>query len=101
MDFYPLDYVRLSINPSNFYDLTKKYLRTLLQEMGFDFSKKVVLLDQVFSGNNPAKSFPFFDDARGIVVDRDPRDLYIYAKKVLLSKGRFIPTECVDDFIRR
>ncbi len=98
-DFYPLDYVNLSVKPAGFYDLTKKYLRTLLEEMGFDFSKKVVLLDQAFSGNDPAKSFRFFDDPRAVVVDRDPRDMYIFAKKVLLSKGRFMPTDTVENFI--
>ena len=98
-DFYPLDYVEISIKPKNFYELTKKYLRTLLEEMGFDFSKKIVLLDQAFSGNDPAKSFSFFDDVCAIVVDRDPRDMYIFAKKVLLSKGRFMPTDSVENFI--
>lgn len=98
-DFYPLDYVNISIKPSNFYELTKHYLRTLLEEMGCDFSKKLVVLDQTFAGNDPAKSFPFFDDVCAVVVDRDPRDMYIFAKKVLLSKGRFMPTDTVEDFI--
>lgn len=100
IDFYPLDYVNISIKPDNFYVLTKKFLHNLLEGMGCDFTKKMVVLDQAFSGNDPAKSFPFFDDVYGIVVDRDPRDMYIFAKKVLLSKGRFMPTDNVEDFIK-
>lgn len=99
VDFYPLDYINISIKPENFYDTTKLYLKKLLTGMGCDFSKDLVVLDQAFSGNDPAKSFPFFDDVRAVVVDRDPRDMYIFAKKVLLSKGRFMPTDSVENFI--
>lgn len=99
LDFYPLDYVNLSIKPKNFYDATKTYLKKLLTGMGCDFSKDIVVLDQAFSGNDPAKSFPFFDDVKAVVVDRDPRDMYIFAKKVLLSKGRFMPTDTVENYI--
>lgn len=100
VDFYPLDYVNISIKPDNFYVATKEYLHKLLEGMGCDFTKRMVVLDQAFSGNDPAKSFPFFDDVYAIVVDRDPRDMYIFAKKVLLSKGRFMPTDSVEEFIK-
>lgn len=100
VDFYPLDYVNISIKPDNFYAATKEYLHKLLKGMGCDFTKRMVVLDQAFSGNDPAKSFPFFDDVYAIVVDRDPRDMYIFAKKVLLSKGRFMATDTVENFIQ-
>lgn len=100
VDFYPLDYVNISIKPENFYCASRKYLHDLLEGMGCDFNKRMVVLDQAFSGNDPAKSFPFFEDVYAIVVDRDPRDMYIFAKKVLLSKGRFMATDTVDDFIK-
>ena len=41
----------------------------------------------------------FYEDSYAVVVDRDPRDMYIFAKKVLLSKGRFMPTDTVENFI--
>jgi hypothetical protein len=41
----------------------------------------------------------FFDNPLAIVVDRDPRDNYIFAKKFLLNKGRQIPTETVEKFV--
>ena len=98
IDFYPLDEVRLSIRPDNFYDAAQKYVEGLLESMGAN-SEENIVLDQAFSGNDPAKSFPFFRDPYAIVVDRDPRDVYIFAKKKLLSKGRFMPTDTVENFI--
>lgn len=97
-DFYPLERVEAAIKPSNFYMASRMYVHNLLEAMGCDF-KKNVILDQAFVGNDPAKSFPFYDDPYAIVVDRDPRDLYIFAKVKLLSRGRFMPTDTVENFI--
>lgn len=97
-DFYPLDTVRMSVHPSNFYEEARKFVKTLLVEMGADFDKKIVL-DQAFMGSDPSRSMPFYEDSYAVVVDRDPRDMYIFAKKVLLSKGRFMPTDTVENFI--
>lgn len=97
-DFYPLDKVRLSVHPENFYDEAKKFIRELLKGMGADLNK-IVVLDQAFSGSDPSSGFPFFEDPYAVIVDRDPRDVYIFAKEVLLSRGRFMPTENVKDFI--
>ncbi len=97
-DFFPLEEVEVSINPLNFYKAAVNYTQNLLSAMGCDFSKKIVL-DQAFSGDNPVSSFPFYKDPYAVVVDRDPRDLYIFAKKFLLSRGRFMPTDSVDNFI--
>lgn len=97
-DFYPLEEVRLSIHPDNFYEEAKKFNNSLLLGMGADLSK-IVVLDQAFSGSDPVSGFNFFDDPYSIIVDRDPRDVYIFAKEVLLSRGRFMPTKNVDEFI--
>lgn len=98
VDFYPLEMVEVAVKPPNFYDASRDYISELLLAMGCDLSKTVVL-DQAFSGNNPARHFRFFNDPYAVVVDRDPRDLYIFAKKKLLSKGRFMPSDNVDNFI--
>lgn len=98
IDFYPLDTVRMSVHPENFYEEAQKMINTLLKEMKVDLNKKVVL-DQAFMGSDPIKSMKFYEDSYAVVVDRDPRDMYIFAKKVLLSKGRFMPTDTVENFI--
>ena len=99
IDIYPFAKVRMSIGPENFYTEAQKFVKRVLRGMGADLNK-IVVLDQAFSGCDPAKSFPFYEDPYAIVVDRDPRDLYIFAKKVLLSRGRFMPSENVQDFIK-
>lgn len=97
--YFPFEMLDVSIKPDNFYEAAKRYTTRLLELMGCDFSK-VLVLDQAFSGNDPAKSFPFYSDSYAIVVDRDPRDLFIFAKEKLLSRGRFMPTDDVDSFIK-
>lgn len=100
IDFYPLDEVVASIRPAKFYELANRFVVDLLHAMGCKWdSHQYLVMDQAFSGNDPIKSFPFFDDPYAIVVDRDPRDIYIFAKKFLLHRGRFMPTDTVDNFI--
>lgn len=43
--------------------------------------------------------FKYFDNPKAIISDRDPRDTYVFAKEFLLSKGRQIPTDSVENFI--
>ncbi len=97
-DFYPLDRVRMSIRPENFYEEAQRYVNRLLTGMRLD-PTGTIAMDQAFSGPNPAKSFPFFQDPYAIVVDRDPRDVYIFAKKKSLSIDRFMPTDTVENYI--
>ena len=99
IDFYPLDTVRMAIRPENFYDEARNYMNRILIGMGLD-PRGTIALDQAFSGPNPEKSFPFFTDPYAIVVDRDPRDVYIFAKVKSLSIDRFMPTDTVEKFIK-
>jgi hypothetical protein len=69
-----------SANPEYFVETTKKYIDAILvRYMGRQRGRNFVL-DQPFSPNNPEKSFPYFENPAAIVVDRDPRDLYLYEK---------------------
>lgn len=58
-----------------------------------------IVIDQLFSADNPEKDMIYFDDAKAIVVSRDPRDLYILSKTTTGMDGRFIPSDNVNDFI--
>ncbi|MBO4845831.1 MAG: sulfotransferase [Lachnospiraceae bacterium] len=87
----------VSIKPENFYDSAKKYIRDILIAMGADLNRPIVL-DQPFEGNAPEQSFAFFDDPRAIIVDRDPRDLYLETKYRHLAECRFLPREDVRNF---
>lgn len=98
INIYPVRTMSFSIKPDDFERITKQYINDILEAMGADFNKNIVL-NQPFPGNDPESSFSFFDNPLAIVVDRDPRDNYIFAKKFLLNKGRQIPTETVEKFV--
>lgn len=95
---YPFEDVYLSVKPENFLEAAKEHVRDLLAGMGADLTKPIVL-DQPFAGNNPQACFKFFDDPYAIVVDRDPRDNYVFACTKLLGKFHYIPIDTVEDYI--
>ncbi len=87
-----------AIEPENFYDEAKKYINSILLAMGADLSKPICL-DQPFEGNNPEQSFPFFEDPYAVIIDRDPRDLYLDAIYNKSPDGKFFPRTNVQDFV--
>ena len=95
---FPQRYVSFSVAPKSFYEYSKKHVEELLIGMGWDKTKDLVL-DQPFSGSNPQSAFPFFNDARAIVVDRDPRDLYCFGKTKLAGRNHFMPVDTVENFV--
>lgn len=97
--FSKRDMMYLSVMPEKFFENTKKYLQDVLEMLGCDFSRPVIL-NQPFDAYDPRRSMKFFDKPKAIIVDRDPRDIYILAKCYLKRKGSFIPTDNVDDFIK-
>lgn len=92
---FPLVDRYLSIKPDDFVEKSKKYVMNLI---GFH-DEKVVLLNQPFAVNNPECSMKYFEDPYCIIVDRDPRDLYVMAKHVYGTQALFIPTDNVENFI--
>lgn len=85
------------IKPENFYDAAQTYIEDIIVSMGADLSKPVVL-DQPFEGNAPEQSMKFFKAPKAIVIDRDPRDLYLEVKRKGFREGRFFPHEDVKAF---
>ena len=96
---YPMVEVRLASMPSNFYEAARLHVKEILKALGADISKTIVL-DQPFSGNNPQACFPFFEDPYAIVVDRDPRDNYVFGKTRLLGRNHFMAIDNVEDFVK-
>jgi hypothetical protein len=87
-----------SVKPENFYESARNYTNSILISMGADISKPICL-DQPFEGNAPEHSFPFYDDPYAVVIDRDPRDLYISNKYTMQKDSKFYPRSNVNDFI--
>ena len=95
---YPINTIEFSVRPENFIDECQKYTDSILKSLGLDTSRNIVL-DQPFSGNNPVASMKYYRDARAIVVDRDPRELYLLSKHYFPKTSYQVPYENVDDFI--
>ena len=98
VECWPLKEVRVSLKPDNFYTAAQKHVNDLLRGMGLD-QDSVIAMDQPFPGNNPQACFPFFHDPYAVVVDRDPRDNYVFARTRMLGKFHFMPINRVEDFI--
>lgn len=95
---WPMEEVSLSVLPSNFESAAREHVKELLAAMGATFDRPIIL-DQAFAGNNPQACFKFFDDPYAIVVDRDPRDNYVFANTRLLGGNHFMAVTPVEDFI--
>jgi hypothetical protein len=93
--------MRLAEFPKDFDTASKDFIGDILDAMGRNL-QKITVLDQPFEGCDPVKSFKFFDNPKAIVVDRDPRDHYLFAKKFLRERGAGyqIPCDNVDDYMK-
>ncbi len=87
-----------SVEPENFYEAAQKYTSSILEAMGADMERPICL-DQPFSGNSPETSFKFYKDPYAVVVDKDPRDLFLAAKYTKDPNFKFLPVDDVDKFI--
>lgn len=95
---WPCHEIRFSVEPENFYTSARRYTRRILEAMGADLTKPICL-DQPFTGNAPENSFRFFDDPYAIVVDRDPRDLFLSGKYTKDPNYKFSPCYDVKQFV--
>lgn len=81
----------------DFYIKTKNYTRELFNSMDEDFKYEYLVADQLVPPTNIDRYLNYFDDIKVIVVDRDPRDLYITNKYGW--KESWIPSQDVDTYI--
>lgn len=95
---FPTVQMFYSYKPDNFLEASRQYIEKLICAISTGEKNKIVL-DQPFSGDDPVKSFKYYNDPYAIVVDRDPRDLYITAKYIYPYEDCWIPTQSVDDYI--
>lgn len=99
-DGFPYNNVYFSVKPKNFYPAVKKHIQDILYAFGAKENENLVF-DQLFPGNNPQSCFKYFDDPYAVVVDRDPRDIYVFGRTVLLKgyAGHMMPLNDVRDFV--
>lgn len=96
--FYYRD-MHLAVKPEDFMEITQRYVKDLLLQLGLDIEREIVLLNQVFAADNPTRSSVFFKNKKIIVVDKDPRDLYLLLKRESFKGCSWTPTGNVDDYI--
>lgn len=95
---WPCHQIRFSVEPENFYSASRRYTNNIIKAMGADLSKPICL-DQPFAGNSPENSFRFFDDPYAIIIDRDPRDLFLSGKYSKDPNFKFLPRFDVKKFV--
>ncbi len=82
----------------DFEQKTRKFLSALFE--GYSSPNEIILLDQMIPVNDVKKSLEYFDDIKLIIVDRDPRDIYVdLVNKKSLIGADLIESNNVDKFI--
>ena len=71
--------------PEDFLEKTRRYLASLMQAFA-EPGMHTVVMNNSFEPFNPSRALRYFDDARCIVVDRDPRDVFV-AQNRYVSPG--------------
>lgn len=86
-------------NEEEFDRITSEYLHGILESLGF-FNDSPIMLEQIFNTTHPTEGMEYFDDARSLVIDRDPRDVYVISNMTMRSGASFMPnTGDVKDFV--
>lgn len=85
------------LSEDKFDEITKRFLSDLLKELKININKDVVI-DMLYSVTNPNDGMEYFDNTKAIIVNRDPRDVYVTAK-IHPDYSRFMPNQDVNSFI--
>jgi hypothetical protein len=87
-----------------FQKATRTYMRGIFSSHA-QAGCRALVLNNAFEPFAPQDCISLFDDARCIVVDRDPRDIYLSARRNgrvgNADVGRSVTGDSVDDFIAR
>ncbi len=88
--------MRMANKSVDFYKLTRAYMDSVIESFGGDLNK-INVMDQLMPPVQTIDYLKYVNDGKAIIVDRDPRDMYIN-----LQMGvdcRCVPVT-VDDFIK-
>lgn len=98
LKLYPLTHMRMSIKPDDFLQKTQIYTDMILKSLGLE-PDGIVVLNQAFPANNPTRTMRYFRNSKAIVVDRDPRDIYIFLRETFYGNSYSVPVDDVHTFI--
>lgn len=86
----------VNISEEQFIEYTKEYSRQLIACLNKDNAENIIV-DQLVPPNHIDRYVRYFDNLKAIVVERDPRDVYLLEKEVW--KGSIVPHD-VDTFCK-
>ena len=89
-----LSYISI-LNRESFLKSVRELTETVIHSKNKD-NKEFVLLDQLVPPSNIKRYSRYVDNLKVIVMDRDPRDIYLLEKE--LWRGTIAPTESVEMF---
>lgn len=75
------------LSDHEFIQFTKEYLEILLQAI--KGNKELVMVDQLVSASGFERCTRYFDDLKIILVDRDPRDIFLSMKYIWKERDEF------------
>lgn len=92
------------MDENDFVEITKSYMESLFSK-GITNECSLLVLNNAFEPFYPEQGMRYFHNAKSIVVDRDPRDVYLSAlrqgKVGKINVGEAVLGKSVDDFIVR
>jgi hypothetical protein len=88
---------QISISEEEFLEKTRDYIDSLCNIMNRQ-NKEYVVLDQVISPVNCKRYCRYVRDMKVVIVDRDPRDVYIYLKGV---RDRVLPMDDIRQYCKQ
>lgn len=95
--YFKRETMYFSVPKDKFFENTKRFFSELMQEVDIDDKYNYIAIDQLVPPTNTNRYIRYFEDIKVIIVDRDPRDLYILNK--LFWKEGWIPSDNVDVYI--
>jgi hypothetical protein len=101
----PFSDIEISMNPPEFDEITRKFVDEILnvvyQKNEIEKQDEIRVIDQLFPVCNPENYLKYVENSAAIIVDRDPRDHYLFAKLFLAPKGRVVcPCDTVENYIQ-
>ena len=87
-----------SKSSDEFLEITREYMRDLCRAIIQNEEVNRVVFDQGVQPSNAIRGMKFFDSAKAIIVDRDPRDIFSQTYDFLFNTS--IPNRNVKQFIK-
>ena len=94
---YRIKYFGL-LTEEEFDAITKKHLNKLMKLLDLNPENKLVI-DMLFSSTNMKQGMEFFNSSKAILIDRDPRDIYVSAS-LHPEDSRFMPNNDSNAFVK-